>query len=177
MAYTYSKIATYTVGSGGISSVSFLNIPQTYTDLIIKASPDSTYTAGSYGDGLLLSYNTDTTATNYNNRFIYGYDSNTGSSASNANVVALFPDDAATMTNNIFGNIDIYIPNYTGNNIKSSSIDFASEVNSTTNWVTGFYSSRWNNTAPITSITLAPTATFIFKQYSTFHLYGIKAEI
>lgn len=177
MAYTYSKIATYNVGSGGISSVSFLNIPQTYTDLIIKASPDSTYTAGSYGDGLGLSYNNDTTTTNYNNRYFYGYDSSSGSGTQNANTVALFPDDAATMTNNVFGNIEIYIPRYTSNNIKSSSIDFASEVNSATNWVTGFYSSRWNNTAPITSITLSPTAGFVFKQYSTFHLYGVKAEV
>jgi hypothetical protein len=177
MAYTYSKLGSYTVGSGGISSVSFLNIPQTYTDLVIKASPDSTYTAGSYGDGLAVSYNSDTTATNYNNRYFYGYDSTSSSGAANANVVALFPDDAGTMTNNIFGNIDIYIPNYTGSNFKCSSIDFASEVNSTTNWVAGFYASRWNNTAPITSITLAPTATFVFKQYSTFHIYGIKAEV
>jgi hypothetical protein len=177
MAYTYSKIATYTVGSGGIQAVSFLNIPQTYIDLVIKASPDSTYTAGSYGDGLYLSYNNDTISTNYNNRYFYGYDSSSGSGAQNLNSVALFPDDAGTMTNNVFGNLEIYIPNYTSNNIKISSIDFASEVNSTTNWVTGFYSSRWNNTAPITSITLAPTATFLFKQYSTFHLYGIKAEV
>lgn len=177
MAYTYSKLGSYTVGSGGISSVSFLNIPQTYTDLVIKASPDSTYTAGSYGDGLNLSYNNDTTATNYNNRYFYGYDSSSGSGTQNANTVALFPDDAGTMTNSIFGNIDIYIPNYTGSNFKCSSIDFASEVNSTTNWVAGFYSSRWNNTAPITSITLSPTATFVFKQYSTFHIYGIKAEV
>jgi hypothetical protein len=177
MAYTYSKLATYTVGSGGISSVSFLNIPQDYTDLLIKASPDSTYTGGSYGDGLYVSYNNDTTSTNYNNRYFYAYDSASGSGAQNLNSVALYPDDAATMTNNVFGNLDVYIPNYSSVYTKTSSIDFASEVNSTTNWVTGFFSSTWNKPDPITSIILAPIATYVFKQYSTFHLYGIKAEL
>jgi hypothetical protein len=38
MAYTYSKLATYTVGSSSILSMAFLNIPQTYTDLVLKIS-------------------------------------------------------------------------------------------------------------------------------------------
>jgi len=35
---TMTKIGTYTVGAGTDSSVSFTNIPQTYTDLIVKVS-------------------------------------------------------------------------------------------------------------------------------------------
>ena len=38
MANTYIKIASNTVGSGGVSSITFSSIPQTYTDLVIKAS-------------------------------------------------------------------------------------------------------------------------------------------
>ena len=172
---TMTKLSTVTVGAGGVSSISFSNIPQNYTDLLIKASPDSTYTGGYYGDGLLLTLNGDTTVTNYNYRFLYAYDTSSGSGAGNTNGIALFPDDASTMTNNAFGNIDIYIPNYAGYNIKTATVEFASEVNSANNWVTGFWCSKWNNASPITSITLTPTISYVFKQYSTFTLYGVKS--
>ena len=35
---TMTKIASNTVGSGGVASFTFSSIPQTYTDLFIKAS-------------------------------------------------------------------------------------------------------------------------------------------
>jgi len=58
MAYTYSKIATYTVGSGGVATVSFLNIPQNYTDLILKASIRSSISqTNDYG---IIQFNGDT---------------------------------------------------------------------------------------------------------------------
>jgi hypothetical protein len=47
MAYTYSKIASVTIGSGGSSSINFIAIPQNYTDLILKLSARDD-TAGTY---------------------------------------------------------------------------------------------------------------------------------
>ena len=42
---TMTKLATYTVGAGGDSSVTFSNIPQTYTDLVIRVSARTTRSA------------------------------------------------------------------------------------------------------------------------------------
>ena len=49
MAYTYSKLAEYTVPSGGVSAITFTNIPQNYTDIKIVASLRTNYTGSNYG--------------------------------------------------------------------------------------------------------------------------------
>ena len=41
---TMTKLATVTVGSGGSSTITFSNIPQNYTDLVVKASLRGTTT-------------------------------------------------------------------------------------------------------------------------------------
>ena len=56
MAYTYSKIASVTVGSGGSTSIEFLAIPQNYTDLVIKVSGRSARSA-QQADNLFISFN------------------------------------------------------------------------------------------------------------------------
>ena len=53
MAETYNRIGSVTVGSGGASTITFSNIPQTYTDLVVKFSMKST-TANQNTDGLFL---------------------------------------------------------------------------------------------------------------------------
>jgi hypothetical protein len=175
MSYTYSKIASYTVGSGGISEVSFLAIPQNYTDLVIKVSARTAYTAGSYGDGLNISFNSSTTGYTY--RYLQGYDSTASSASGSTQLTGLIPDDATAQTANVFSNNEIYIPNYTNANNKSYSVDNVVEKNGTTNWVLSMYAGLWSNTAAITSIGLTSSNASTFKQHSTFSLYGIKAEV
>lgn len=167
MAYTYSKITSYTVGSGGVIGVNFIAIPQNYTDLLIKCSTKST------PYDFVISFNNTTSSTGYTDRVLYAVSGTTvGSNAST------YP---RTPTNNVtastFSNNEIYIPNYTSSNYKAVSIDGVSEENG--NVSNGLYltAGLWSNTAPITSIRLVNSGGGVFDQYSTFTLYGIKAEL
>ena len=173
MAYTYSKIATYTVGSGGLASVSFINIPQNYTDLVVKASVRNTRSGAAEAE---LRWTVNGSALSYSNRLLQG----NGTSASSGSYSTTFfysgEIDAATATANTFGNAEIYIPNYTSSNYKSAMADTVSENNATSAYVTAT-SGLWSNTEPITSINFYYSASGIWAQYSTFHLYGIKAEL
>ena len=174
MAYTYSKIATYTVGSGGIPSVSFLNIPQNYTDLVVKVSARTDRATGSASD---FSFIFNNSTTGYTDRYVYGNGSSTGS-GSNAYTNQGFAGNItqATMTASTFGSVDIYIPNYASANYKSISTDATTENNATLTYNMPV-ATLWSNTSPITSITLQSASGGNLVQYSTFHLYGIKAEL
>jgi hypothetical protein len=169
MAYTYSKIATYTVGSGGVSSMAFLNIPQNYTDLVLKSSIRAT---GATSGGF-LTFNGITTG--YSEMLLYGTGSATGSaSISLAGLVWVFETVPSTATANTFSNGEIHIPNYTSSNFKSVSADNVQENNATA--ADGYLvSGLWSNTSAINSISIASGSNFA--QHSTFHLYGIKAEL
>ena len=69
MAYTYSKIATVTVGSGGASRIDFLAIPQNYTDLLLKTSLRDNQ-AGSSANDNAINFNFSTT--NFTGKRGYG---------------------------------------------------------------------------------------------------------
>ena len=175
MAHTYSKISTYTVGSSGISSVSFLNIPQTYTDLYILFSPHTDRVSYANAD-LAIEFNGSSVP---NGRALYTTNTNT---ATSGNLIALVQggnNSLAANQNLVFGPSSLYIPNYTGLFYKSISIDFVAEGNSTDIEQTriGMSGLLWSNTAAITSIKLSPNSGTIWTQHSTFHLYGIKAEL
>jgi hypothetical protein len=169
MAYTYSKIATYTVGSGGISVIDFLAIPQTYTDLIVMLSLRDTSTGP---NGNIIFNNS---SVSYSFRALEGY---TGGFESYTASTIQMPVTRSTATSNTFSNISIYIPNYSsGTQYKSVSIDGVTENNTTATNTTyqRFGAGLWSNTAPITQIEIK--AENSFAQYSTVHLYGIKAEL
>jgi hypothetical protein len=79
---------------------------------------------------------------------------------------------AATSTANTFGNVAIYIPNYTSSNNKSISVDGVGENNATTAFA-DLYAGLWANSSAITSITLYNIISD-FAEFSTATLYGIK---
>jgi hypothetical protein len=166
MAYTYSKIATYTVGSGGVVGINFINIPQNYTDLLVKCSIKGT----PYDFNITFN---NTATTGYSDRVLYYV----GGIAPGSNSSSNPRTPSNNVTANTFSNNEIYIPNYTSSNYKSVSIDGVSEENGVVS--NGIYltAGLWSSTEPITSIRLLAGANNAFDQYSTAHLYGIKAEI
>jgi len=172
MAYTYSKISTYTVGSGGVATMAFLNIPQTYTDLLLKASTRDNRSA-SVDSEMYIRFNGSTA--NGSARYLYGSGASVASASSGGNIPLLVVSSSATA--NIFSNNEIYIPNYASNNYKSLSIDSVSESNITSSVYMFLTAGLWSDTSPITSISITPFGSNSFVQYSTFHLYGIKAEV
>ena len=170
MAYTYSKIASYTVGSGGISSADFLAIPQTYTDLLIKISARSANVSNF--DNPRIAINTSTS--NFARRELYVESGSVGSEAVSDRIIGAVP--AANATANVFGVTNFYLPNYAGSNYKCYSADSVTENNSATQ-STWLLTGVWSSTDPINSISITLNTAANFTQYSTFTLYGIKAEV
>jgi hypothetical protein len=161
---TLFQLATTTVGSGGVSSVTFSAIPQVYTDLVVKISARGAY-AG-IGDDINVTFNG--LGTNRTGIILYG----SGSAAASASVTAtggVYP--GSTTTANTFGNAEIYIPNYTSANYKSLSGDSVGENNATASYQE-LTASLWSSTAAITSITFSAAGNWL--QYSTFTLYGVR---
>ena len=173
MPDTFIKIASVTVGSGGVASITFSSIPADYTDLVVKYSLRSTAndSGGSTPIDVRLTFNGSSSG--YSERMIYG----TGSSAASAATSGSYINWAGTQTNNsqtasTFANNEMYIPNYAGSNNKSVSVDGVQENNATAA-ASRLTAILWGNTSAITSLTLAPDYGN-FAQYSTAVLYGIK---
>jgi hypothetical protein len=168
MANTYTLIASNTVGSGGVASVTFSSIAATYTDLLVKVSARDTV-ASSRG-AFSIRFN-GSSAFNYSIKELRDVDG----AASSTGVTAQSEIDGgrttgSTATASTFGNVEIYIPNYAGSTAKSVSIDNVTENNSTT-YYSNLTAGLWSLTNAITSIGF--TCTTNFSQYSTFYLYGI----
>jgi len=167
---TYIKIASSTVGAGGVASVTFSSIPATYTDLILKFSSRVTFSG--YYENIGIQFNSSG-GTAYTDKLVYGNGSSAASAGNTSAARFLFQYGvAATSTANTFGNTEIYIPNYRTSNYKSVSIDSVTENNNTSNSIAALSCALWSDTSAINSITLTPL-TSNFVQYSTFTLYGV----
>jgi hypothetical protein len=166
MAKGYQLIQAQTLTSTA-ASVTFSNIPQNFTDLVVKMSVRSSYPSGP-ADNVTITVNGNNTSAV---RQLYGTGSAAGSDTqTNSNS---FLTNSATATANTFANGEFYFPNYSGSTAKSVSFDGVTENNATLSYQflsAGLYSS----TNAITSITLAGQAAgSSWVQNSTFYLYGI----
>ena len=165
---TYNFIAKVVVGSGGASTISFSSIPQTYTDLVVLVSARNN--ESNYG-GFFTKFNGSSVGSNVTAKRLFG-DGSTAYSGGSTETTW----NQSNMTANVFSNSQFYIPNYTGSNNKSASIEGVSENNATqavahlTGWL-------WSQTAAVTQIEIGtfdgsfPNDYFV--QYSTAYLYGI----
>ena len=177
MAYTYSKLASVTVGSGGSSSIDFIAIPQNYTDLVVKHSLRQSGYTGVTWDWLKFRFN-GSSSTVYSSRDLEGNGANVYSNTftSQNGMVKLGLANSTTSTSSTFSNGELYIPNYTSSSNKSVSGDGVHEDNAT-NAITVLGAGLWADTSAITSILLYPENGTAWVQYSTATLYGIKAEV
>ena len=166
---TNNLISRQTVGSAGAASITFSNIPQTFTDLKIVASARSD-ASGSYGDVIKAALNNS--GSSYTAKRLYGQASAASDSPTSTQ---LGMATSSGITASVFGTAELYIPNYTGSNYKSSSSDSATENNAAA-WQGQLVANLWSNTAAITSIVLTTENAATFQQYSTFSLYGISSN-
>ncbi len=170
MANTFKKIQTVTVGAGGAATIDFTSIPQTYTDLKIVLSIRWS-DAGT--DTLGVQFNSSTSG--YSARWVTGNGASASSGSDTSSPLALGYQalGGSGTTASVFGNAEIYIPNYTSSNNKSVMSDTVSENNATTAWQ-ALNAGLWSNSAAITSVTLKPySGAGTFVQYSTATLYGV----
>jgi hypothetical protein len=166
MSVFLQPIYTQTVGSGGASSITFNNIPQTFTDLVIRVSARSSYSGGILDYAYILP---NGSSSNLSMTRIQG----TGSAASSSRYTGAFylAIPAGTATSNTFGNSEIYIANYTSANYKSLIWDAVTENNATAAYQES-NAGLWSNTSTISSLTFSMGGTNLV-QYSTFSLYGV----
>ena len=174
MSVFLQPIYTQTVGSGGAASVTFNNIPQTFTDLKVVCSVRASRTAQTW-DSIAVQFNNETTGTNYSATLTYALTGGPGSireTTSNRLGLVQYASSIAA-TANTFGNGEIYIPNYLSANFKQIIGDSVAETNGTADYLLSLSAGLWRNTSAITSITTYPISGGTFLQYSTFTLYGI----
>ena len=168
MANTMTLIQSVTVPSGGSSSIDFTSIPSTYTDLCLKLSTRTSSGSTIYEYSYIKFNNTTYVATV---KYIQGDGSTVSSSGESTGYLGIA--DGNTATANTFGNQEIYIPNYAGSSNKSFSVDGTMETNGTTSYM-HFVAGLWSSTAAINQITIRPSTSFSYAQYSTAYLYGVK---
>lgn len=168
---TMVKLQTVTVGSGGAATIDFTSIPQTYTDLKIVLSARTDRSSGGSNDYTKITFNGSNTG--YSIRSLYGDGATAGSNTYSGNWLEPFGLTSNTATASVFGNLEVYISNYTSSNNKSVSMDGVAETNATTQYI-GLSAGLWSNTAAITSIKMIPFYGTLFLQYTTATLYGVK---
>ena len=164
---THSLIGKQTVGANGASSITFSNIPQTYTDLKLVASSRNSSTATTF----TVTFNGS--GSSYSG--IYYTGSGSGVYVGTMSVTYGRSNYDGT-TSNTFSNTEIYIPSYTSSSYKSSSMDGMNENNATEAY-SSLAASLWSNTSAITSLTCTADSSNSFTQYSTFYLYGVSNKI
>jgi hypothetical protein len=158
MPTTYTLIRKFTVNAANAASITFNNIPSTYTDLRLVSSAIS----ASGEVGMYLTLNGSTTGFSA----IYKYaNSNPATSGSLARYLGSISGvDYPNHT-------EITFPNYSSASYqKQYYVENVTESNSTSynmNRISGL----WANTAAITSINISSANSFA--NQSTFYLYGI----
>jgi hypothetical protein len=172
MPANYVLLEKITVGAAGAASVTFANIPQTgYTDLSLVVSARSSL-AQIYGGGNMI-FNDDTTVGNYAGTIrLYGTGSSTESGTYNTYNIDGTNYNGNSATANTFGSRSIYIPNYTGSQQKSVSIDETTENNASTAYM-GIFAGLWKSSSAINKITFRNNGSETFIANSTFYLYGV----
>lgn len=170
---TMTLIKTTTIGSGGASSLTFSDIPATYTDLLLLVSFRTD--VGDTQSTLVTRLNGDSGA-NYS--FIALYGTGTGIGASTGGIGSTYTGFYSTVpansaSANTFGSTSIYIPNYTGSQTKGFLGDSVREHFGSTASTQALTNNNWNSTAAINSIYLGIYTAGNLVENSTASLYGI----
>lgn len=167
----YDALATYTVPSGGVSTITFAGLPigGQYTHLQLRM-------VGLYSSAsaeVLMSFNGDTNNSNYTRHYLYGDGTSvaSGSEVNTGNPRSFAY--SATASSTIPAPVIIDILDYASNSKKKvSRVLVGRDFNGS--GVIGLTSLLWNATpAAVTDITIT-TSAGSFNQYSNISLYGVK---
>jgi len=169
----YDSLATVTVPSGGVASITFAGIPTGYKHLQIRAIAKSNWSGNAVSYAMTL--NGDSGA-NYSYHELYGSGS-AAASAGSANTSYMYAGlILGSTTATTFGANVIDLLDYANTNkYKTSRVLAGADINGTGGYIE-LMSSSWRNTAAVTSITLSLISGYgtLFNQYSSFALYGVK---
>lgn len=162
----YFPLGAVTVGSAGTTSVTFSNIPSTYTHLQIRA----TMLNASNNYSIKIRFNGDT-ATNYSAHQLYGTGSAVGAGGETSVDIALIGVGASSTS--LYSSAMVTdILDYTNTNKYKTVRSFSGADNSGSGQIK-LCSANWRSTSAITSIFINADGS-TFNQYTSFALYGIK---
>lgn len=176
LAGDFESIASFIVGSGGSSSISFISIPSTYTHLQLRWMARTNRTGSADGDYMEMQFNSDSTSSYYGQHWIGGNGSALLSSADgSATMMYVERLSSADQLSNAFGIGVTDILEYKNTNKYKTVRTFAGfENNGLNTYNIRFGSNLWMKTNEINRIDLAPGVGSLFVQNSTFALYGVK---
>ena len=174
MATTYELISSTTVGAGGVASIDFTSIPQTFTDLAFRYSMrgnlanNATY--------IVVEFNG--TAANRQGRVFGSNGTSTFVSAYGSDIFSIC--NGTTSTNPYYNTGEFNLLNYTSNTQKGMHFDSYVENNDTASQIQLFVGLR-SGTGAVNRVTFyAADASFgknhLFLEYSYIALYGIKSS-
>lgn len=170
MPATYVPISSTTLTTAA-ANVTISNIPQTYTDLLIRVTARSDSVGGFAYTGSLY-FNGSSGVSSYT--YLQAVGTVSGARANNQNIPYWVAGPSATANN--FSSSEIYVTNYTSTtNHKQVSIHGAvPRQNASVSGEEAMIAGLWQSTAAITSITLDVSGNF--EAGSQFHVYGINKE-
>lgn len=168
----YEPIAVSTVPSGGVASITFSSIPQTYTHLQIRFLARTA--RANQEDNIQLRFNSDS-GNNYAAHVLYGDGATAGSFSDGSSITFNTRSvvAAASSTSGVFGIGVIDILDY-NNTSKNTTVRSLNGYDNNGAGQVRISSGLWINTVAITSITMLSANAADISQYSSFALYGIK---
>jgi hypothetical protein len=167
---SYDSLATVTVPSGGVASVSFVGIPTGYKHLQIRGFIKSNYAANQSAMGIQL----NSTTSGYFHHGLYGDGASAASYAVTSSNTAGSSYIAAASSTNIFGAVIIDILDYADTN-KNKTVRILSGADFNGSGQVRLSSGSVALTSAITSLSfLDLNGGTLFNQYSSFALYGCK---
>ena len=164
MAATYEPISTQTLSNSTTQTVTFSNIPGTFTDLILVVNGGMD-TATGYT--IAIRINSDT-GSNYSDTRLYGNGS-TVTSDRHSNATMMYLGVPAKQTLN--GNHILQFLNYANATTYKTVLSRDNDASVILFANVGL----WRSTATITSISASPEFTANWYSGTTFSLYGVKA--
>ena len=159
-----------TVGAAGASTVSFTNIPSTYSHLQVRVFAQSA--RANTIDYFNMRINSDT-GSNYYAHLLYGNGSSASAYATGTDSKLDFSQWVASSSTSIFGSAVIDVLDYANTN-KYKTVRCLNGYDANGSGITQLASGLWMNTNAITGISFYFSNANV-AQYSQFALYGVKS--
>lgn len=161
-----------TVGPAGASSVTFTNIPNTYSHLQLRYIARSTASASE--DAITLRFNSDSSSS-YAYHFLFGNGSSASSSAAGVSDNRLYPwaVPGSSFLSNSFGATIIDILDYSNTNKFKTTRTLSGYDDNSTGGRIAFTSGLWQSTNAINAISITANSGN-WTQNSQFALYAVK---
>lgn len=166
MPGSYESIASTTVGAGGSATITFSNIPQTYTHLQIRCFARTT--GPTNGENTYIYFNNTSNGTGYAWHVVRGDGASVvGAGGANARIVA---NVGTTNTTSTYSAMIIDVLDYSNTN-KNKTVRNLYGWDANGSGYIGLASTLVPQTAATTQIDI--DLAYNFGQYSTFALYGV----